>query len=122
MRKAGQLRTPRNARAARVAVLLLVIIGVLGAAAGSPTARADSPATAVLDWNKHAFDALTNAPGAATPGAGQPPPVLTQHLAMVQGAVYDAVNAIDGGHEPYLEGLPDAPDSADSPRSARSNA
>ena len=25
-----------------------------------------------------------------------------QHLAMVHGAVYDAVNAIDGGHEPYL--------------------
>jgi PAP2 superfamily len=24
------------------------------------------------------------------------------HLAMVHGAIYDAVNAIDGGHEPYL--------------------
>ena len=31
------------------------------------------------------------------------------HLAMVHGAVYDAVNAIDGGHEPYLSGLPSAP-------------
>ena len=31
------------------------------------------------------------------------------HLAMVQGAVYDAVNAIDGGHEPYLSGLPSTP-------------
>lgn len=112
MRKAGQLRTPRNARAVRVAVLLLVITGILGAAAGSPTARADSPATAVLDWNKHAFDALANAPGAATPGAGQTPPVMSLHLAMVQGAVYDAVNAIDGGHAPYLDGLPDAPGSA----------
>ena len=30
---------------------------------------------------------------------------------MVQGAVYDAVNAIDGGHEPYLAGL-SAPSSA----------
>ena len=28
---------------------------------------------------------------------------------MVQGAVYDAVNMIDGGHEPYLDGLPPAP-------------
>ena len=28
---------------------------------------------------------------------------------MVHGAVYDAVNAIDGGHEPYLSGLPSAP-------------
>jgi hypothetical protein len=31
---------------------------------------------------------------------------------MVQGAVYDAVNAIDGGHEPYLDNLPPAPSSA----------
>ena len=30
------------------------------------------------------------------------------HLAMVQGAVYDAANAIDGGYQPYLEDLPDA--------------
>ncbi len=28
---------------------------------------------------------------------------------MVQGAVYDAVNMIDGGHKPYLDGLPSAP-------------
>ena len=104
--------TPRNARAGWVAVVLLVLIGALGLAAASPTARADSPATAVLDWNKHALDALANAPGAATPGAGQTPPVTSLHLAMVQGAVYDAVNAIDGSHEPYLEGLPAAPDSA----------
>jgi len=31
---------------------------------------------------------------------------------MVQGAVYDAVNMIDGGHHPYLAGLPAAPASA----------
>ena len=46
------------------------------------------------------------------PGAGQVPPVAELHLAMVQGAVYDAVNAIDGGHEPYLAGLPAAPSTA----------
>ncbi len=34
--------------------------------------------------------------------AAQPPNVSTLHMAMVQGAVYDAVNAIDGGHEGYL--------------------
>ena len=28
---------------------------------------------------------------------------------MVQGAVFDAVNMIDGGHKPYLGGLPSAP-------------
>lgn len=30
------------------------------------------------------------------------PPVSMLHLAMVHGAVYDAVNAIDGGYTPYL--------------------
>ena len=34
--------------------------------------------------------------------AGQPPQVSVPHLAMVHGAAYDAVNAIDGGHEEYL--------------------
>ena len=48
-------------------------------------------------------------PTAAIPGLGQPPPLAVIHLAMVHGAVYDAVNAIDGGHEPYLSGLPSAP-------------
>jgi len=41
-------------------------------------------------------------PGTATPpGAGQGAPSIA-HMAMVQAAVYDAVNAIDGGHEPYI--------------------
>ena len=34
--------------------------------------------------------------------AGQAPQQSVPHLAMVHGAVYDAVNAIDGGHEGYL--------------------
>ena len=34
--------------------------------------------------------------------AGQGPQLSVPHLAMVHGAVYDAVNAIDGGHEGYL--------------------
>ena len=38
-------------------------------------------------------------------------PVAFIHLAIVQGAVYDAVNAIKGGHDPYLKGLK-APTSA----------
>jgi hypothetical protein len=38
------------------------------------------------------------------------------HLAMVQCTVYDAANAIDGGYQPYLAGLPEASptDSVDS--------
>jgi len=34
---------------------------------------------------------------------------------MVQGAVYDAVNMIDGGHASYLDDLPAAPASASKP-------
>ena len=48
----------------------------------------------VLVWNQHAYNELILT-------AGQPPPVAVLHLAMVHGAVYDAVNAIDGGYESY---------------------
>ena len=77
------------------------VVGVMAlmAALAVPTAL---PATAaripnqVLVWNQHAYNELIVI-------AGQPPPVAALHLAMVHGAVYDAVNAIDGGFEPYLE-------------------
>ena len=54
-------------------------------------ARADT----VTDWNANASNAIFTV-------AGQPPPVGVLHMAMVQGAVYDAVNAIDGRYEPYV--------------------
>jgi hypothetical protein len=54
-------------------------------------ARADT----VTDWNETASTAIVST-------AGQPPPVSVLSFAMVQGAVYDAVNAIDRGHRPYL--------------------
>jgi hypothetical protein len=68
------------------------------------SARADT----VRDWNAHALEALANAPNAPVPGAGQTPPVAELHLAMTQGAVYDALNAIERRHRPYLAGLPRA--------------
>ena len=67
----------------------------------APTvARADT----VTDWNGYASNAIV-----AT--AGQPPPSAVLSFAMVQGAVYDAVNAIDRGHRAYLP-QPPAPRSA----------
>lgn len=60
---------------------------------------------AVRVWNQRAVVTLVNGNTAGTPGAGFPPPSALIHLAIVQGAVYDAVNAIKGGHHPYLEGL-----------------
>jgi hypothetical protein len=61
------------------------------------SARAD----AVTDWNQTAAAALQTPGTAVPPGAGQGAP-STVHLAMVPAAVYDAVNAIAGCHEPYV--------------------
>jgi hypothetical protein len=66
---------------------------------------------AVSVWNERAIVTLVNGTAAVTPGTQFPPPVAFIHLAIVQGAVYDAVNAIKGGHDPYLNGLK-APTSA----------
>ena len=49
----------------------------------------------VTEWNLNASTALFV-------NAGQAPQASVPHLAMVHGAVYDAVNAIDGGYEGYL--------------------
>ena len=101
-------------RATCVFRTLLGGLAVLAGLATPASARAD----AVTDWNQVAAAALQS-PGTATPpGAGQgavptahlaaTPPgagqgaVPTAHLAMVHAAVYDAVNAIAGRHEPYV--------------------
>lgn len=94
--------TRRRTRAAA----LLAAAAVVSApwVTGAAPAQAGPPGDAVLDWNRHALDVLvTNRSGDTSfTGAGQAPTVAVQHLAMVQLAVYDAVNAVDGGHQPYL--------------------
>jgi hypothetical protein len=90
-------------------VALTAFVAVLlGGAQASPPAQSDT----VRAWNGHAAAALFNASTAAVPGAAQSPPVGTLHMAMAQLAVYDAVNSIAGGHEPYLDGLPAGPPTA----------
>jgi hypothetical protein len=69
----------------------LAVTAAVFALASPAIARAD----AVTDWNVIASNAIV-----AT--AGQPPAVSALSFAIVQGAVYDAVNAIDGGYRPYL--------------------
>ena len=72
--------------------LLALLFALALVALASPTVtRAD----AVTDWNAIASTAIVT-------NAGQPPPVSALSFAMVQGAVYDAVNAIDRGYQPYL--------------------
>ncbi len=69
----------------------VVLLATAAALAAPAVARADM----VTQWNLNASNALMVT-------AAQPPQQSVPHLAMVHGAVYDAVNAIDGGHEGYL--------------------
>lgn len=72
----------------RGAGLLVAVAALLALAA---PVRADT----VSEWNLNATNALMGT-------LGQPPQVSVPHLATVHGAVYDAVNAIDGGRDGYL--------------------
>src|SRR5262249_24281382 len=76
--------------------LSLAAIAAVVALAEPALADAD----AVTDWNAIAQTAIV-----AT--GGQSPQAAAPSFAMVQGAVYDAVNAIDGRYRPYLA-LPNA--------------
>lgn len=94
-------------------VMLTTLVALVAPALGAaPAVAQPQHSDAVRVWNLHASDALINPTGADIPGAAQAPPVSQLHLAMVQGAVYDAVNAIVGGYQPYLPDLPPASPSA----------
>ena len=86
----AQRRERDETRRAWTVGLSWLVAALLGLAAPA-TARADT----VTDWNAHASNALFTV-------AAQPPPVGVQHMAMVQGAVFDAVNTIDRRYQPYL--------------------
>jgi PAP2 superfamily len=77
-------------------------IGVLAGVAALCWMVAPARADTVTDWNGYASTAIVA-------NAGQPPPAAVLSFAMVQGAVYDAVNAIDRGHRPYLTEPPAGP-------------
>jgi PAP2 superfamily len=76
------------------AALLVAAVLATSSRAHAASSTATEPNTAIK-WNEIASTAIL-----AT--AAQPPHVGVLGLAMVQGAVYDAVNAIDGGHDAYL--------------------
>lgn len=83
-------------------LLGLLALPLLVAAALVPASAQAAEGDAVRVWNANAITALTNATTNATPGAQFAPPVAIIQLAIVQGAVYDAVNGIRGGYDPYL--------------------
>ncbi len=85
-------------RAAVAAVLGLIVAApqAAPAAAGESFSAAGRGPNVVLVWNVHAQNAIYEV-------ARQSPNAASRSFAMVQGAVYDAVNAIAGTpYEPYL--------------------
>jgi hypothetical protein len=79
-------------------LMLAVVTGIVTTlvAVTGPVPSAAQPATnEAIEWN-----AITSTAIMTT--AAQPPHAAVISMAMVQGAVYDAVNAIDGGYQPYL--------------------
>jgi hypothetical protein len=98
---------PRRTNVLRIVAIAAVALAVAAsagtarnaAAKHSASARSQSPGNAVTEWNLIAGNTLVAMPGPAG-GAGH---ALQVHLAMTQGAVYDAVNAIEPRHHrPYL--------------------
>src|SRR5437016_6668321 len=87
-----------NLQVKKISIPPLVIAAALVALVSPTVARAD----AVTDWNLIASNAIVVT-------AGQPPPLSALSFAMVQAAVYDAVNAIDRTHQPYLPEPPSNP-------------
>lgn len=81
--------------------------------ASLPAAAAEAP-NQVLAWNRYAYRELFAV-------QGQPPPLAFLNLAMTHAAMFDAVNAIDGGYEPYL-GAPAGADPTDSKNAAAAEA
>jgi hypothetical protein len=78
---------------------LAALVGVAPLMCGSVILASDLTAESsdeVVQWNKTLLSIVR------TPGA-QPATVHpTRDFALMHAAIYDAVNAIDGGHEPYL--------------------
>src|ERR687898_2106463 len=113
-------KTRRGRHAWCSALLIVLAVCVLAVPASASAAQSPTSAT-VQDWNLYATNALGNPPTAPVmPGVGQAPHVSVLHVGMVQGAVFDAVNAIDGGHRPYL--VAPAADRSDSKDAAAATA
>jgi hypothetical protein len=89
-------------------VALTTLFGALGIQA--PPAAADPVANQVLAWNEIAYREMFVV-------KNLPPPVAVLNFAIMHAAVYDAVNAVEGGFEPYL-GAPGVADDGDSVNAA----
>ena len=76
-----------------------MLLGALGVSTASAAPPVGTDASEVIHWNQVATTTLAAVPG---PNGGAPP-AFQINMGMVQGAVYDAVNAIGPEqHRPYL--------------------
>src|ERR1700756_305324 len=99
-------------------LVMLALCASLSAQPATPqaTASSDQSVNPVVQWNKNLLVIVR------TPGA-QPTTIHpTRSFALMHAAIYDAVNAIDGTHTPYLVRLDGAPRSASQEAAAASAA
>jgi hypothetical protein len=87
------LPTTRSARRKRHSGIILIAV----LAAAVLAAPAGAQGNEVTKWNEIAVTTVL-----AQPPITSAPPASATFIAMVQGAVYDAVNSIDQTHRPYL--------------------
>lgn len=92
----------RHKGIASFAALAAVVALALPAAGSTLSAPAVVQINEVTNWNRIATETLVAFPGPA----GGAPPALQINMGMIQGAVYDAVNAIEPRHQPYLLDTP----------------
>jgi len=89
----------RRRKMASTTVAVGTLIGVLGTSSASAHPRPSADASEVVHWNLVATSTLGAIPG---PDGGAPP-AFAINMGIVQGAVYDAVNAIEPKkHRPYV--------------------
>src|SRR6188768_3635354 len=89
----------RRRSVAFIPVAVVALLGGLGVFSVSAAPPTGTDASEVSRWNQVAATTLIAIPG---PGGGAPPHFQI-NMGMVQGAVYDAVNAIGPKqHQPYL--------------------
>ncbi len=96
-----QRSTTRRWSSLPMAIALIVVSMLIPAS----SMAGHEPKDMVLEWNINAVSTISNPLTGTPPGLGQPPPLSPIHIAMVHGAIYDAVMAIVRTHEPYLHGL-----------------
>jgi hypothetical protein len=89
----------RTRSAAVITVAIGALLGAVGLSSASAAAPTGTGASEVTHWNQVATSTLGALPG---PDGGAPP-AFSINMGMVQGAVYDAVNAIGPKkHRPYV--------------------